>query len=168
MVLFGNTPHASLWNGTASSWVDVHPIGFSASSISSASDGYQAGYVLVGGLSHAYAWKGAAGFRVDLHAFLPNGFGYSFANGIFSDGTSILICGYAKNQLTDREEAILWTRPTCAADFNRSGGAMPLTVQDIFDFLNAWFESDARADFNGRGLSIQDIVDFLNAWFVGC
>jgi hypothetical protein len=41
-------------------------------------------------------------------------------------------------------------------------------VQDIFDFLNAWFAGNANADFNGGGLAVQDIFDFLNAWFSGC
>jgi hypothetical protein len=54
---------------------------------------------------------------------------------------------------------------TCRADFDCS---YSLTVQDIFDFLNAWFAGDPRADFNGGGLSVQDIFDFLNAWFAGC
>ncbi len=61
-----------------------------------------------------------------------------------------------------------WLRDisACAADFNNSGN---LTVQDIFDFLNAWFNSDPRADFNNvNGLNIQDIFDYLNAWFAGC
>jgi hypothetical protein len=53
----------------------------------------------------------------------------------------------------------------CVADFNQSGG---LEVQDIFDFLNAWFAANPRADFNGGGLSVQDIFDYLNAWFAGC
>jgi glucose/arabinose dehydrogenase len=53
----------------------------------------------------------------------------------------------------------------CPSDFNRSG---TLEVQDIFDFLNAWFSSDPRADFNGGGLGVQDIFDFLNDWFTGC
>jgi hypothetical protein len=53
----------------------------------------------------------------------------------------------------------------CAADFNSSG---TLTVQDIFDFLNAWFGGSPSADFNGGGLAVQDIFDFLNAWFAGC
>ncbi|HMN42004.1 MAG TPA: GC-type dockerin domain-anchored protein [Phycisphaerales bacterium] len=53
----------------------------------------------------------------------------------------------------------------CAGDFNCSG---TLSVQDIFDFLNAWFAADPRADFNGGGLAVQDIFDFLNAWFAGC
>ena len=54
----------------------------------------------------------------------------------------------------------------CPADFDRSGA---LAVQDIFDFLNAWFLGDPRTDFNGfDGVSVQDIFDFLNAWFAGC
>lgn len=54
----------------------------------------------------------------------------------------------------------------CAADFNASG---EVSVQDIFDFLQAYFAGDPRADFNGAGgISVQDIFDFLSAWFVGC
>lgn len=56
--------------------------------------------------------------------------------------------------------------PSCPADFNASG---TLTVQDIFDFLNAWFAGTPNADFNGAGgISVQDIFDFLNVWFAGC
>ncbi len=55
----------------------------------------------------------------------------------------------------------------CAADFNCSGGSP--TVQDIFDFLAAWFASSPSADFNGDTLiNVQDIFDFLAAWFGGC
>ena len=54
----------------------------------------------------------------------------------------------------------------CTADFNCSGA---LEVQDIFQFLAAWFASDPHADFNGTdGLGVQDIFDFLAAWFGGC
>jgi Starch/carbohydrate-binding module (family 53)/Glycosyl hydrolase family 57 len=54
----------------------------------------------------------------------------------------------------------------CPADFNGQGG---LGVQDIFDFLAAWFANDPRADFNGaNGVGVQDIFDFLAAWFAGC
>ena len=54
----------------------------------------------------------------------------------------------------------------CRADFNGVGGA---NVQDIFDFLAAWFAADPRADFNGvGGIGVQDIFDFLAAWFAGC
>jgi hypothetical protein len=56
--------------------------------------------------------------------------------------------------------------PQCRADFNHDGH---VAVQDIFDFLNAWFAGSPAANFNGvNGLEVQDIFDFLNAWFVGC
>jgi uncharacterized membrane protein len=56
--------------------------------------------------------------------------------------------------------------PCCRADFNQSGG---LSVQDIFDYLNAWFVGDSRARFDDPcSLSVQDIFDFLAAWFAGC
>ncbi len=55
----------------------------------------------------------------------------------------------------------------CPADFNRSGGAP--TVQDLFDFLAAYFAGDPAADFNGAGgISVQDIFDFIEAYFVPC
>jgi hypothetical protein len=58
--------------------------------------------------------------------------------------------------------------PCCYADFNKTNG---LGVQDIFDFLNAWFGGSPYAKFAGDGtstaLSVQDIFDFLNAWFSG-
>jgi len=55
---------------------------------------------------------------------------------------------------------------TCPGDFNNSGS---LTVQDIFDFLTAWFSGDCLADVNNNnGVSVQDIFDFLASWFGGC
>ncbi|MCC6320591.1 MAG: hypothetical protein IT438_04045 [Phycisphaerales bacterium] len=54
----------------------------------------------------------------------------------------------------------------CAADFNNSGA---VSVQDIFDFLAAYFSNDPRADFNNSGaISVQDIFDYLAAYFTGC
>jgi hypothetical protein len=58
------------------------------------------------------------------------------------------------------------TTPCCRADFNQSGA---VTVQDIFDFLAAYFTSNAQADINGAGgVTVQDIFDFLAAYFTGC
>lgn len=60
----------------------------------------------------------------------------------------------------------VWVLSTCAADFNNSGG---LSVQDVFDYLGAWFSGAIAADFNASGdLSVQDIFDYLGAWFGGC
>jgi hypothetical protein len=55
---------------------------------------------------------------------------------------------------------------SCLPDFNCNG---ILEVQDIFDYINAWFATNPRADFNySGGIEVQDIFDFLNAWFAGC
>lgn len=54
----------------------------------------------------------------------------------------------------------------CPADFN--GTRVP-TVQDIFDFLAAYFGNNLSADINRIGnLSVQDIFDFLATYFAGC
>lgn len=54
----------------------------------------------------------------------------------------------------------------CAADFNCSGD---ITVQDLFDFLAAYFSSAPASDFNASGsITVQDIFDYLAAWFTGC
>jgi hypothetical protein len=54
----------------------------------------------------------------------------------------------------------------CAADFNHSGA---VTVQDIFDFLAAYFSSSPTADINNSGaVTVQDIFDYLALYFVGC
>jgi hypothetical protein len=54
----------------------------------------------------------------------------------------------------------------CRADFDGSGG---VTVQDIFDFLGAYFTAQPSADINADGhIAVQDVFDFLAAWFRGC
>ena len=64
-------------------------------------------------------------------------------------------CGFAFNLTT-----------CCRANFNGFGG---LSVQDLFDFLAAYFSNNPRADFNNSGsISVQDIFDFLAAYFSGC
>ena len=67
-------------------------------------------------------------------------------------------------------DAVLYVGPgagvDCPADFNGVGG---VSVQDIFDFLAAWFAGNSAADFNSSGaVTVQDIFDFLAAWFAGC
>jgi hypothetical protein len=65
------------------------------------------------------------------------------------------ICGTSGNPTT-----------CCPANFNGVDG---VTVQDIFDFLAAYFSGTAAGDFNGvGGVTVQDIFDFLDAYFAGC
>jgi hypothetical protein len=59
-----------------------------------------------------------------------------------------------------------FTTPCCKSDFNQSGGTPGTTIQDVFDFLGAYFVQDPLADFNGlSGVSVQDVFDFLGAYF---
>ena len=54
----------------------------------------------------------------------------------------------------------------CLGDFNCSA---TVSVQDIFDFLAAYFVNDPRADINTSGsITVQDIFDFLSVYFGGC
>jgi hypothetical protein len=56
--------------------------------------------------------------------------------------------------------------PCCPANFNGVGG---VTVQDILDFITAWFAADTRTDFNHDGvLAPIDLLDFLTRWMSGC
>lgn len=74
-------------------------------------------------------------------------------SGIFQGNSSV--CGTPGNPTT-----------CCPVNFNAVAG---VSVQDVFDFLTAWFANDPRADFNGvGGISVQDVFDYLTAWFQGC
>jgi hypothetical protein len=58
--------------------------------------------------------------------------------------------------------------PCCYADFNKANA---ISVQDIFDYLNAWFAASPYCHVGGDGIvgpTVQDIFTFLNAWFAGC
>jgi len=57
--------------------------------------------------------------------------------------------------------------PCCTADFNQSGGFPAATVQDVFDFLSAFFANSPQADLGGGGVTVQDVFDFLTAFFSG-
>jgi hypothetical protein len=54
----------------------------------------------------------------------------------------------------------------CPADVNDDS---LLSVQDLFDFLAAFFANDSAADVNGSDtITVQDLFDFLSIYFVGC
>ncbi len=114
----------------------------------------QAGYIAYGnlvwqGLFDAVAANaGACCDGTDCHLMLPSQCAATF-KGLGS------VCGASDNRLA-----------CCPANFNGQNG---LTVQDIFDFMAAYFAQDPRADINASGaISVQDIFDFLAAYFAGC
>jgi hypothetical protein len=85
---------------------------------------------------------------------LTDGAACAAGGGIYhGNGTS---CGTDPGNLTT----------CCPANFNGVGG---VSVQDIFDFLSAYFAGQFTADFNhSMSITVQDIFDFLAAYFAGC
>lgn len=56
--------------------------------------------------------------------------------------------------------------PVCPPDINGNG---IVSLQDLFDFLAAYFSNNPQADINGSAsISVQDIFDYLAAYFAGC
>jgi probable HAF family extracellular repeat protein len=99
-----------------------------------------------------------------LGAALPVGWFLDTATGISNDGT--VIVGTGTNPLGVKEGYVATLPRFCLADMNGSGG---VSVQDIFDFLAAYFGDSLRADVNvDNTLTIQDVFDFLAAYFAGC
>lgn len=108
--IIGGVSRAGTWTGSAASWVDMHPASSSWSLASGAFGTQQVGGAIIDGNFHASLWNGTAASWVDLHSLLPGSWQYSFAQGIWSDGTTTRIAGYGFNLDTGRHEALLWTQ----------------------------------------------------------
>jgi hypothetical protein len=152
--------HAALWSGTAASWVDLHPAGALNSQAYGVRGGRQVGRVVMGGVIRASLWSGTAASRVDLHAYLPAEFISSEARSITTDGAATVIVGWGFNNLTQRNEALMWigTAPVfCAGDFD---GSNSVTNADIPPFVAALLAGGAcpappatcPADLNADGV----------------
>jgi len=63
---------------------------------------------MVGGAWHAGFWNGSASSFVDLHQFLPVGFSFSDARGIWESGGVTYVVGYGLNTVTGQTEALMW------------------------------------------------------------
>ncbi len=102
---------ASLWNGTSESWVDLHPVGATSSFGLAIEGDWQAGYANINGASHAGVWNGSSETWEDLQLTLPSTvWSYSRANGIWTDGNTLFVSGYGRNEVNGRFEALLWSR----------------------------------------------------------
>ncbi len=107
--------HASLWSGTAASWVDLHPTwaGATYSFARDTSGAQQTGYAVFGSTPRASLWSGTAASWVNLD---PASSAESAAFGIA--GTQQV--GYAKIQGVDH--AGLWNgTPTSWVDLHPEG-----------------------------------------------
>ncbi|MFZ4576185.1 MAG: hypothetical protein ACOYN0_17510, partial [Phycisphaerales bacterium] len=118
---------ASLWSGTAASWVDLNPVGATQSVAGAASATQQGGWAAVGGVFQASLWSGTAASWTSLH---PAG---ATISGVFGMAETHQV-GYARIGNVDR--AGIWSGT--AASWEDLSLALPTGftwsyVQGIFD-----------------------------------
>lgn len=152
--------------------------GFAAGFATSRALGVSAdGSVVVGsgtylGQSEAFIWTAPRGMRL-LREFLTidqgapvSGWRLMSARAISADGNTIVGEGVDSCGRTEGWIVKIGASRACAANFNGDAG---LSVQDIFDFMAAWFAGDPRADITQSDcVNVTDIFAFLTAWFGGC
>jgi hypothetical protein len=80
-VLIDGVFRASLWTGSADSWIDLHPASATDSRGRGVDGGQQVGTARMNGVTRASLWAGSAGSWVDLH---PGQATLSFAHAIHS------------------------------------------------------------------------------------
>ena len=110
----GNDGHALIWYGTANSYVDVNPAGFTFSNSVATNGTWQAGWgdgPVTGGETHAVAWNGSAASAVDLQTLLPAG--YTESEGLSVDASGDIF-GVAFDS-AGNEHAIEWSAPEPAS-----------------------------------------------------
>lgn len=152
--------------------------GFAAGFASSRAMGVSAdGSVIVGtgvfeGSAEAFIWTMESGMRPLRSTLIAEqgaaigGWRLTAARGVSADGRTIVGDGTNSCGQTEGWIAHLGILRACLADFNGNGTN---TVQDIFDFLGAWFAGNPRADVNQADcVNVDDIFAYLTAWFAGC
>lgn len=156
----GGLARASLWNGTAASWVDLSPTGSTESRAFAVGDGQQAGYAIVGGVSRAGLWSGTAASWVDLN---PVGAQYSVANAVSGGQQAgwVVVGGMGRASLWSGTAAS-WVdlAPVGASSsaVNAVGGGQQVGV--------AYFGGRARAGlWSGTASSWVDLSSFLPVGF---
>lgn len=80
---FAGYPHASLWTGSAASWVDLNPAGSLYSAVLGVNAGMQVGSAEVAGAEHASFWGGTAASWMDLHPFAS-----AWSQALAADGST--------------------------------------------------------------------------------
>jgi hypothetical protein len=157
---------------------------------SHAGDGVQVSTVCVAGsgeatLSYAGVWRDSCiprnpsvqviGHRIELHATSVGEFCLAVLTPYTISATARGLCDgvyetVAVIHLSSGAEHSRVIGPMTAidcsvADFNND---CAVGIQDVFDFLAAYFASNPRADVNhSGGVTVQDVFDFLAAYFAG-
>lgn len=167
----GANARVAAWDGAAWSPVGIGtstPSTGSIAGLAAAADGT----IVAGGSFTQFGGAAAANvarFRDGAWAVLGTGVAGTVNAAAFASNGDTLVGGSFTivGGVVSASLAAWSSRPGCAADFNCSGGAP--TLQDLFDYLTAYFGGLPAADFNGDGgATVQDVFDYLSAYFGGC
>lgn len=152
--------HASLWSGTAGSWVDLNPAGATGSVAYGVEGGRQVGSANVGGITRASLWSGTSGSWVDLN---PAGATGSTSNDV--DGGNQ--AGSANVGGFDR--ASLWSGTADSwVDLNPAGASRSYAYGVYGDIQagEAYLNGAQHASFwSGTAASWADLHAFLPATY---
>ena len=102
--------HAGIWFGTAESFVDIHPAGATFSEARGTTGTMQAGFAVFHPYQHALLWFGSATNYLDLQLALGSQYRESQARSVWTDGSTILVAGYALDW-PGAGHPILWSIP---------------------------------------------------------
>lgn len=160
--------HAVLWNGSASSFVDLNPADFNGSQAEDIDGSSQVGFGVRNGelFEHALLWQGTSASAVDLH---PTGEDYtdedSFALGV-SGGTQV---GYVTTNGRYRQHAFLWHGTAASAiDLSPAGFWFSAATEVWGSNQVGWGHTES--DNNGRHAllwngSAESVIDLHPAGF---
>lgn len=165
--------HASMWRGSASSWVSLRPSGALRSFANKSCGEFQVGNTQVGEDMHACFWSGTAESCQDLAVALEESWGSSAATGVWCERNQIHVVGFGFNRSLMRSQALHWTRQLCPADNDANG---TVDIDDLLHFLVAFELGDASADkdngsgngFSDGGVDVSDLLYYLTHFGSGC
>jgi len=105
---------AWVWDVVSGSSLDIHPVGADGDSEvlgigTFGGETLAVGFGTFGGQQRAVAWRCLDGNGyVDLHSFLPSGYSYSWARGVWRDADGTWYVGGAAGLDAQHAEAYLW------------------------------------------------------------
>ena len=140
-----NAQHALLWNGTADSFVDLHPAGFSTSMAYATSGATQVGLASKSApngsiLTHAMLWNGSAASAIDLNSA---GLQYSKALGVSG---AIQVGSGSSSATGSPEHALMWSgSPSSVVDLNPSPFDESLAAAVFGTTVVGWYEPQGGA-----------------------
>ncbi len=103
--------YAAVWSGSPGALTTLNPAVASSSFVAGMIDGLQVGSASVNGVARASLWAGSSESWEDLSLALAGSWGDTVAVAIATDGVTLTVSGFGFNNATNRNEALVWSRP---------------------------------------------------------